>query len=314
MEIKSGNAYQNMGMGCLLYIGIFAGIAYAIRPWTAPYEAAGLGLWPGLVAAAFMTLAAGTLWELLKRLFTGSDPRADMLARAGRGEVPDADGAIVAAGKVRAAGGALTAPLSGTACVAYMYRMYVETRDRENYRGSQPAYWGYASRPFILDTQTRALRVAAVPQLDEGAVKLNTPEDRARARRYVSMTTFEETREALGMLGVVGSAFSMVNALYTDDDGEIRKDWKLGSANANAESLLLEEIVLPVGAQVTLTGTWSVERDAIVSSVASPLKVGTGNLNAASSSALPVGNVGTVIWLLASAAIGSAMVWAAMLL
>lgn len=301
-------------MGCLLYIAIFAGIAYALRPWMVPYEAAGFGPWPGLVAAASLTLAAGSLWELLRRLFTGSDPRADMLARAERGEVPEADGPMIAAGKVRAAAGTLKAPLSGVACVAYVYRMYIETRTPKNHRGSQPVYWGYASRPFMLDTATRALRVMAVPQLDDAAVRREASEDRARARQFVHATTFDETNEALGMLGVVGSAFSAVNTLYTDDDGEIRRDWKLGNANADPDTLLLEETVLPVGTQVAVTGTWSIERNALVSSPESPLKVSTGTIDAVSSESLPVGNVGTVIWLLATAAIGAGIVWAAKLL
>jgi hypothetical protein len=311
---NNNSSWQRTGIGCLLYIVIFAGIAYGIRPWTAPYEAAGLGLWPGLAAAAFLTLAVGTFWEFLKRLFSGKDPRAEMLERARRSEVPETDGPVIASGKVRAAAGALKAPLSGTACVAYLYRMYVETRDQENYRRSQPMYWGYASRSFILDTQTRALRVMAVPQLEDEAVKRNAPEDRTRARHYANMTTFEETNAALGMLGVVGSAFSMVNALYTDDDGEIRRDWKLGGINANPETLLLEETVLPVGAQVTLTGTWSGERNAIVSSAESPLKVSTGSVDDMRSGALSVGNVGTVIWLLVTTAIGAGIVWAATLM
>jgi hypothetical protein len=314
METKSSNAYLNTGMGCLLYLAIFAGIAYGIRPWTAPYEAAGFGPWAGLVAAAFLTLAAGTLWEFLKRLFTNTDPRANMLARAERSEVPEADGPLIATGKVRATAGVLKAPLSGIACVAYFYRLYTETRDQDNYRNPQPVYWGYASRPFTLDTQTRALRVMAVPQLDDAAVRLNTAEDRARARHYASVTTFEETHAALGMLGAVGSAFSMANALYTDDDGDIRRDWKLGGINGDLNTLLLEETVLPVGAQVTLTGTWSVERNAIVSSAEAPLKVNTGGVDAVSSGSLPVGNLGTLIWLLATAAIGAGIVWAAKLL
>jgi hypothetical protein len=300
-------------MGCLMHIVTFALVAYALRPWTLPYEAAGWGPWPGLLAAGFLTLATSTLWELLKRLAQDGDPRADMLARAERGELPQTDGPVVASGRLRAASGTLKAPLSGVDCVAYVYRMFIETNSPENFRDSQPVYWGYASRPFTLDTQTRALRVMAVPQLEDAAQRLDSAEDRERARHYASTTAFEETFEALGMLGVVGTVLSVAGTLYSDEDGEVRRDWKLGGASANLDTLLLEETVLPVGAQVTLTGTWSVARNAVLSSAQGPLRVSTGTFDAVRPGSLPVGNLGTVIWLLAFAAAGAGILWGAKL-
>jgi hypothetical protein len=82
--------------------------------------------------------------------------------------------ALLVTGRVRAAEPLLTAPLSGTRCVAYFYRMYRlgmagPERDSRSPREELPVYWGYASRPLIVDTRFRAFAVAA-PQLSgEGA-------------------------------------------------------------------------------------------------------------------------------------------------
>ena len=40
-----------MGTGCLLFITVFAGIAWDGASWTEPYFANGLGPWPELIAA-----------------------------------------------------------------------------------------------------------------------------------------------------------------------------------------------------------------------------------------------------------------------
>lgn len=312
METKGSNAYLNMGMGCLLYIAIFAAIAYGIRPWTAPYEASEWGVWPGVVAAVFFTLAVGSLWELLKRLFTGRDPRAEILARADNDEVPDADGLMVASGRVRAAAGVLKAPLSGADCVAYFYRMYYETVDKDaDERNTVAVYSGYASRPFIVDTRIRALRIMAPPQMDDPAARRMAPENIARAQQYVAATQFEEKS---GLLGGVASAFSVVNALLTDADGEYRKDWKLAGESRGPASLVLEENVIAVGDTISLTGMWSVERAAVVSGVGVYLTVTHGDIKAAGAARLPPGNVATGIWLLVTTAIGAGIVWAATLL
>ena len=84
MFIKSSNTYLDMGMGCLMYIVIYAGIAYVLNVWMAPRTGADMTQLAVFVAAGFLTLAAGTFWELLKRLITGHDPRAELLARRTR--------------------------------------------------------------------------------------------------------------------------------------------------------------------------------------------------------------------------------------
>ena len=169
-----------------------------------------------------------------------------------------------------------------------------------------PVYWGYARRPFTVDTRIRALRIQAPPQLDAPAARCATPNDVARARQYIATTSFDEKT---GLLGGLGSVFSIMNALSMGDNAEYRKDWKLAGSQQDPETLLLDETVIVVGSTITLSGMWSVERGAVVPAAGAHLVVTNGSRNFINAGKLPVGNRGVVIWFLATTAIGAIIVW-----
>jgi hypothetical protein len=169
---------------------------------------------------------------------------------------------MIATGAVRSLSAPLTAPLSGVPCVAYSYRMFLETRGAKSDRRQEPVYWGYASRPFALDAAAVRTRVLAVPRFVAPAERHSGGPALERARRWIRGTPFEDVRG--DVLGVVGTAFSMTHEIFTDDDGETRRDWQRYGDERDPADLRLEECVLPVGATASVHGTWSAERGAIV--------------------------------------------------
>ena len=79
-------------------------------------------------ASLFLTAGLSNLWILARGYGQGERSRAAILDRARVGEPPPEDGPFVATGVVRAEGGTLRGPISGTQCVAYQYRLYTRQR------------------------------------------------------------------------------------------------------------------------------------------------------------------------------------------
>ena len=74
-------------------------------------------------------------------------------------------------------------------------------------------------------------------------------------------TAFETTS---GPVGLVGSAVQVAEVVFSDDDGEARRDWSNGETARDVAGLTLEETILPVGVRASASGHWSVEQRALV--------------------------------------------------
>lgn len=304
-------------LGCLAYLVIFGALAVAIDRWLAPQVVADACPWLGLVAAAFFTLALGAAWTVVSGWFGRGVSRAAILERAAAGTVPDEDGVALVTGRVRATGAPLLAPLSGTPCVAYTYRMFYVVSGHRGRRQEVPVYWGLACRPFVVDTRLRAVRVMAVPRLVDEPARHAGPDVLTRARRHIADTRFEE---AAGLLGALGTVFRTVGVMFGDDDGEHRADYRAAGAVRAPENLLLEETVLPVGASASVAGAWSAARGAIVPQSGSS---GGGGVTATTGavqtllkhgSPVPPSKVGAAVAALTLAAIGAGILWAGLTL
>jgi hypothetical protein len=120
------------------------------------------------------------------------------------------------------------------------------------------------------------------------------------------------------MLGAVGSAFTTVTAMLTDDDGESRFDWKRAGDSRDPSTLRLEESVLPVGATASVAGPWSVDRHAVVPASAAPGALGvtvtTGPVETllGANSQVPASTTSSVLVIVVLAAIGAGIVWGGM--
>lgn len=212
-------------------------------------------------AALLLTLGLSNLWTLARGYGQGDASRAAILERARQGEPPPQDGHIVATGVVRAEGETLRAPISGVECVAYLYRLYTSQWLPGSKHREVPIYWGYASRPFRIDSPRHAFRVIALPQLADRATQHRSNESRARAKAYVAATRYEPKH---ALAGIASTAAAMFGELTTEPSGDVRHDWQAAGVNVDLDTLLMEEIAVPVGATVSVSGHWSAERRAIV--------------------------------------------------
>jgi hypothetical protein len=211
--------------------------------------------------ASGVALAQG-LSSLLLLLTGRVETRGAVLHRSESAQ-PPADGeAMLVTGRVRATPPLLTAPLSGTACVAYFYRMYrlgMRGPERGEHSEELPVYWGYASRPLVVDTRIRAVAVAA-PQLSVPRTPHAGDEVVTRAREYVRTAAAEVRKPQRVFAG--DRVMQWMTDISPDEDGSARRDWKSATVE-DPSTLLLEELVLIPDAEVSVHGRWSARRNAI---------------------------------------------------
>ena len=261
----SGRLARHAG-GCLAYFVLFAALAWGLDATVLAGADEGLRPWAGIAAAVFLTLGAGALWGIATG-YARPDPKGELLAAAARGQLPGEDGQVLVTGTAKPAGLPLVAPISGTECVAYAYRMYylaapdfVDGPGIHD-RNEVPVYWGQASKPFSVHSPRVTVRVSAVPRLVDEPARLEGEAAVERARGFVRATRFET---AAGLPGALGTAFTMLDDILTDEDAQCRRDWTHGGGSRDPATLLLEETILPVGATVSVAGPWSASRRAIV--------------------------------------------------
>ena len=263
MSTSSSSSIARLGTSCLIQTLLFAAVAAANHRLLTPAVAdPRLRVGFALVSALFLSVGLGSFWSLARGHGRGEASRGALLRRARSGEPPPDGGPVVATGSVRSLAAPLIAPLSQVPCVAYTYRMYRVGRQSGGDRTEEPVYWGHASRPFAVDGATSRARVLAVPHLLSKARIQTGTEVIERARRLVNATPFEEVQWSV--FGVVGTAFATAREIFTDEDGEARRDWRRAGDDTDPSILILEEAVLPVGGEASVHGTWSAERGAIV--------------------------------------------------
>jgi hypothetical protein len=250
-----------LAFGCLGALATYAVLGVVHYRLMGGIRQEGLRLGLSVASAVLLGLGLQSFWHLARGYGGGESSLKELLRRARSGEPPEDGKAVIATGAIRALGAPLLAPLSGVPCVFYLYRMYYVTFRGRRSQHQVPVYWGYASRPFALDSAAARVRVLAVSLPEQPSERRSGADAIERARRLVASTSFESVS---GSLGAVGSAFSMAKDVFTDDDGEARRDWKNASDERDPESLQLEEYVLPVDAQASAHGAWSAARGGIV--------------------------------------------------
>ncbi|HSP15256.1 MAG TPA: ankyrin repeat domain-containing protein [Thermoanaerobaculia bacterium] len=214
--------------------------------WMVPV-AAGL-----LMAVAFGSLlnAIGSAVEALR---SGRDSAVSTVIE------PPKDGeTLTVAGHIRAIGSSLRAPFSGKPAILYSYEVqHFDTRP--NGSGVVKDYNGFALTPSAIDSPRGPIRILGFPML-EGFAKELIDSDLARsnAATYVRSTRFSD----MGALQI-GALYREMKDLMTDDDGQVRKDWKTGDETDFSDKNLYEQIVSP-GEQVCVVGRYSAEKRGVV--------------------------------------------------
>ena len=252
---------MRLGFGCLASVAALAAVVVVVDRLTSAHLPPDLRWFAAGAAGLLLTLGLSSVWTLLRGYGQGDRSRAAVLERAKSGTPPSQDGPFVVTGVVRAEGETLRAPVSGVDCVAYQYRLYTSQWLPGHKHREVPIYWGYAARPFRIDSAAHSFRVIAVPQLRDTPTQHTSDEARARAKRYLAVTRFEPGR---ALAGIAASVADMVKAAINEPSGDVRRDWQAEGVTVDVDSLPIEETVVAVGSTVSIAGRWSSERRAIV--------------------------------------------------
>jgi hypothetical protein len=228
--------------GCVVTLGFWAAFV-ALYAWIA---------WPVVrepMPTAMIAILGGTFAAMLVGaivgLFTGGSDRA-AFARARAAEARKDGRLEVASGPIRPLGEPLTAPFSSRACVAYEYD--VKPVPRGQGRGAAD-FAGVALCPSAIDTPRGPVRILGWAMLDKFPNAPQKAIDSVRAEGYIRQQQFEE----LGITKVL----SIFSELMADDDGAIRKDFRIGEAEPGVEGKTLSEKIVAPGATVTAIGIFS---------------------------------------------------------
>ncbi len=323
---NNGSLKRRLGRsasGCALYFVLYLGLAYGLDQFTAARVMPDARPWVGMAAAVFITLGVASIWGLLTGYTQPGGKhgsRAQWLANSDAPNLPDQDGPLLVTGTVQldsAMGDPLASPISGTACVAYFYRMYYVTSNATERRHEVPVYWGSACLPFRIASATARVRVLAVPNLGDAPQRLALEPDIARARRFITATSFEK---AAGIVGALGTAFQTADAVFAQENTAYRRDWQSKALAPDPASLILEETVLAVGATATVAGPWSATRQAIVPHVdgMDALSVnatsGSAEKNHLDDAGVPPSTSAGVLTALILLAMGTGILWGSTLL
>jgi len=245
-----------MGRGCLvrtllwalLAPALFAAIFLGLRAVVGERARSETDTVALVVASGLAWL--GALWLLGAQGYARDWTR---LRRSSSGRPPQDGETIAAVGRIEALGRRLESPFRRTPCVLYEWRIGPRGGDSERARG-------LALTPSAIATPAGSVRLLAFPILQD------VREDRVRddagvanARAYAESAAWDSSpRES------VGSALGQLAAIYTDDDGSIRKDYRLTTGDVYVAGTSLLEKVVPNGAEVCVVGTYSAARGGIV--------------------------------------------------
>jgi len=214
--------------------------------------------WAVGIASFFMWISAGALQ-------TAGMAARDASRVSGQSEFAGysgeqyADGeTITVVGRTRAVSQPLRAPFSGLPAVLYSYEIEHYSA-RGNDSSTMKDYSGFALAPTSIDTTRGSVLLLGFPLL-QGFPKNwpDTDEARKNAAAYIATTQFSD------MKGFhPGAIYHEIRDLLTDDDGQLRKDWRMTDDTDLSGKTLKEEIVAP-GEQVCAIGKWSASKRGIV--------------------------------------------------
>ena len=229
---------------------------------------------PSIGLAVLGGFSALALFGAVSTLVQGvSDKTVIARARSGKSFV---DGKRAAAiGRIHASGlSTITAPFSGRDCLAYEYEHYqiVLVRSGRTPREEKTLYTsGFGMVPSHVRTPQGEVRLLGFPLIDDFSKDFTeSEEDRDRAKKYFSETTFHNVKQNIGRI------FSEFDDLFQDADGAVKKD--LGEPVPVDEKHHLTEIIVPSGAEVCAIGVYSRNQQGLIAKTAAlPIRLVPGN-------------------------------------
>lgn len=244
---------KHAAVGCLIGLGgwllLAALVSGGLQRWydVPLVDTLGVSAGAGLIGFGALNLLHAS-WQAWRERSAIASGRA--------GEAP-ADGArAVLVGTLEALGAPLRAPLDGSACLAYDYRI-TEDRGSGRRRMILTHFRGTGLAPSVIVTRSGRHRLLTVPDLQGSAPATPSSGHIAAFERYAHATRFTAAD---------GAARELV-ARWTDDDGAYRSD--VGYTPLERVDLtrcmLTQQQVRP-GARVCAIGHYSAARGGLVPS------------------------------------------------
>jgi hypothetical protein len=210
-------------------------------------------------------LASFFMWISVSSLYGAATTARDAMrvssesSFGGYGGEQFADDAIVTVvGHIRAVGSSLRAPFSGKPAVLFNYDIDHISHSDDGTSETKD-YSGFALASCAIDSPHGSVRIFGFPLL-EGFPKISydTEEGRSNAAAYLQSTPQTD------MQGFhPGTILHELKELLTDDDGQLRKDWRMTEDHDLTDKHLHEQMVAP-GDQVCAIGRWSAARHGLI--------------------------------------------------
>jgi hypothetical protein len=255
-------------IGLLTWAALSAAYWYVLRDRLNPPA----DIWVSIVAGFLMAIVIGTIRTALASAADARRVRRAMEPGGFMGDQPKDGETLAVAGTIRPLGEALLAPFSRKRAVLYSYE--IESIRAGARPESQMAkdYSGFALTPSVIDSTRGAVKLLCFPQLEavEKDVVL-APDATTNAREYIANTQWT-SMEGFNPAQI----YREVREMLTDDDGQIRKDWRMGDLQDLEGTTLMEQVVAP-GSQVFAIGKWSAEKRGLIPDSGVPARLILGD-------------------------------------
>jgi len=260
-----------MKKACLVGLLTWAAVSAAYWYWLHQHLNPPADVWVSVIAGFFMAVVIGAFRTALAAMGDARRVRQAIEPGGFMGQEP-ADGATVAvAGTIRPLGEALLAPFSRRRAVLYSFEVEHENPAMRDEMRQVKDYSGFALTPSVIDSMHGAVKLLCYPQLEGvGKEVITAPDAIANAQEYIANTQW------IDMKLNPAAIYREVKDMLTDDDGSVRKDWRMGEP-PDLERTTLQEEVVPPGAQVFAIGKWSAANRGLIPDAGVPARLVVGD-------------------------------------
>ncbi|MEK6372564.1 MAG: hypothetical protein AABO58_07690 [Acidobacteriota bacterium] len=261
-----------MKRGCLFFLVTWAAFSAVYWYFLHHRLPPPVNVWVPIGAGFFMAIVIGVIRTAMGSAADARRVRRALEPAGFMGEQPKDGETIVVAGTIRPLGQALIAPFSHKRAVLYSYEVERPGPQTRNQSGTVKDYAGFALTPSVIDSMRGQVKLLCFPQLEavEKEVAFG-PDAVPNATAYIRSTQWT------AMDGFnPAQIYRDVKEVLTDDDGEIRKDWRINDRPDLEGATLMEQIVAP-GSQVFAFGKWSAEKRGLIPDSGVPARLVVGD-------------------------------------
>jgi hypothetical protein len=257
---------------CLVSLLIWAALSAAYWYWLRGHLNPPADVWVSIGAGFFMAVVVGTFRTAVAAAGDARRVRGALEPGGFMGEQPKDGETIAVAGTIRPLGEALLAPFSRQRAVLYSYEIEHDNPTVRSEMRTVKDYSGFALTPSVIDSMRGAVKLLCYPQLEAVPKEVVlAPDAVSNAKEYIANTQWT-SMEGFNPAQI----YREVREMLTDDDGQIRKDWRMGDLQDLSGTTLMEEVVAP-GSQVFAIGKWSAEKRGLVPDSGVPARLVVGD-------------------------------------